>query len=297
MENNKLFLSSYIMGGLGNQMFQIFTTIATSFRQNKNFIFPFYDLSPGITKRVTYWDTLFDKLLNYTTFNNNIITNKDIKQFFVFREISHNYKDILNYNVNTILFGYFQSFKYFDNYKNEILKLIDFDNKKNTINSKYNYFQEEDNSITISIHFRFGDYLKLKDVFEILDEQYYIRAIKEILYRDLTKNVNLFYFYELADISRVDTIIEKIQDFTGKYTEFNFKHIKINNNIPDWEQMILMSCCNHNIIANSTFSWWGAYLNNNKYSFVCYPNKWFGSKEQKKQNEMNDMFPKDWICL
>jgi hypothetical protein len=61
--------------------------------------------------------------------------------------------------------------------------------------------------------------------------------------------------------------------------------------------MVLMSCCNHNIIANSSFSWWGAYLNSNPHKHICYPNKWFGIKEQQKQNELFDMFPDNWTKI
>ena len=56
--------------------------------------------------------------------------------------------------------------------------------------------------------------------------------------------------------------------------------------------MVLMSCCEHNIIANSSFSWWGAYFNDNPEKIVCYPSVWFGPKLQNKKTE--DMFPKDW---
>ena len=59
-------------------------------------------------------------------------------------------------------------------------------------------------------------------------------------------------------------------------------------NIEDWEQMLLMSLCQHNIIANSSFSWWGAYFNNNE-KIVCYPSIWNGST-----NEIDDLFPKNW---
>lgn len=55
-----------------------------------------------------------------------------------------------------------------------------------------------------------------------------------------------------------------------------------------------MSLCNHNIIANSTFSWWGAYFNINPEKIVCYPNVWFGSE---CNNSTQDLFPKNWVKI
>ena len=75
------------------------------------------------------------------------------------------------------------------------------------------------------------------------------------------------------------------------------KHKIIDHTIPDWKQMILMSCCNHNIIANSTFSYWGALFNEYNYKIVCYPDKWFGNNEPIKQKSMFDMFPSKWDSI
>ena len=75
------------------------------------------------------------------------------------------------------------------------------------------------------------------------------------------------------------------------YIEF----IPVNTNIPDWEQMLLMSCCNSNIIANSTFSWWGAYSNPNKDKIICFPAIWFGPS--LSHNNIDDMFPNTWFKI
>jgi hypothetical protein len=72
----------------------------------------------------------------------------------------------------------------------------------------------------------------------------------------------------------------------------DIKFVNIDSTIPDWKQMLMMSCCHHNIIANSTFSWWGAYFNRNPDKIVCYPNKWFGPALANKTTD--DLFPPEW---
>ena len=77
----------------------------------------------------------------------------------------------------------------------------------------------------------------------------------------------------------------------------NFNFIKnktiITNNL-DYQDLYLMSLCKNNIIANSSFSWWGAWLNNNKDKKVIAPSKWFGEKANLNQN---DIIPKEWIKI
>ena len=67
---------------------------------------------------------------------------------------------------------------------------------------------------------------------------------------------------------------------------------KADDNIEDWKQMLLMSCCHSNILANSSFSLWGAYFNSYKENIVCYPNVWFGHKLSKYNTK--DIFKNNW---
>mgnify|MGYP001612399399 FL=1 len=75
---------------------------------------------------------------------------------------------------------------------------------------------------------------------------------------------------------------------------FDFPHIFVSQaNIPDYEEMTLMSYCQHNIIANSTFSWWGAWLNQNKNKIIIAPERWLA----KTGNDYYKEIPLDWIKL
>ena len=275
--------SCRLQGGLGNQLFQIFTTISYAIENSKPFFFlnnfQLGNGSNGSTIRYTYWNTFLSAL---HPFLRNII---EIPQLTYITENDFKYQalPINSTSTNTLLVGYFQSPKYFNNYKETIYKLLKIDLKKSIVKNKiYIDFNE---TTYISMHFRFGDYKKYPNIYTLLTETYYKNALNYIKGNGL-KEYNVLYFCENDSVNEVNEIINSLKP---DFPQINF--IRADPQLEDWEQMLLMSLCQHNIIANSTFSWWGAYLNTNSAKIVCYPDQWF-SPEAKK--DTSDLFLDDW---
>ena len=135
---------------------------------------------------------------------------------------------------------------------------------------------------TVSLHIRRGDYLKRdnqKCYGNICTDDYYKNAIKYI--NNHVKDP-VFYFFS-NDIKWVKE----------KYGHLNAIYVSEDmfDNYADWYDMFLMSCCKHNIIANSTFSWWGAWLNSNQNKIVIAPSKWTNNCDYR------DICPKVWIKI
>jgi len=140
---------------------------------------------------------------------------------------------------------------------------------------------------TVSIHFRMGDYKKIRYYHPIMNYEYFEGALTYIMERTDTERV--LYFCEKEDNEEIDKIIGEL-----KKTIKNCAFIRVTDNVEDWQQLLLMSACSHNIIANSSFSWWGAYLNTNPKKIVCYPEIWFGPKAP---NDTSDLFPESWTKI
>jgi hypothetical protein len=270
-----------LKGGLGNQLFQIFATIAYAYTNNDAFFFRnVFILNNGVTKRYTYWHNL---LISLKIYLQNMVINMDIVREKSFGyELLPNKTEVLQ---NVMLDGYFQSYKYFEVYYNKIYNLLRLNDLKKRVTQKYSYNYAD----FISMHFRFGDYKNLQEIHPIMTYDYYKNSMSTLLNK--IKNtrgvIKVLYFCEKDDNEDVDKIIVQLgQHFPSCV------FIKVNDQIADWEQMLLMSCCGHNIIANSTFSWWGAYLNTNLDKIVCYPEVWFGPNVR---HDTKDLFPETWI--
>jgi len=288
-------ITCYLMGGLGNQLFQIFCTIAYSIKTKNPFWFSnkkqLGEFGQGITVRYTYWETFLKSLKPF-------IKDKDCtNNMHIIRETGFEYtslEEIYNKDTEILLFGYFQSSLYFEENKTQIFKLIKLEQSKQLVRELYTKKNTIDLSKTISLHFRIGDYKLYPDAHPILDINYYKIALHYILDNQKDNNScnNILYFFEQKDIEEVS---EKIDILKQIFININF--IPIDNSIvlEDWQEMLLMSLCKHNIIANSSFSWWGAYLNDTIQKIVCYPEVWFGTN--LKNNCLKDLFPKDWIKI
>lgn len=264
-----------LMGGLGNQLFQVFATIAYAMEYNTSFMFLNVQTLGGgsTTMRHTYWNTFFSKLkpclVNYIP---NLHTT--IKEHnFAFNKLPF-------YTENCLLDGYFQSYKYFCEYYDVIHQLIDVEQMKCNL--------EFDGTNFISMHFRLGDYKKIQEVHPLTTYDYYKNAL-HFIQNNRSELYNVLYFCEDEDIDEVMTTIVRLEKEFPTYT-----FIRGNNTLEDWEQMLLMSCCHHNIIANSSFSWWSAYFNNWTDKIVCYPSVWFG---QIANHDTKDLCPPDWTKI
>jgi hypothetical protein len=279
-----MIISAKYVGGLGNQLFQIFNMISLSIDYKAEFYLLNKSYSDSVfCNRVVYWDNLFNSLRNIL---------KDDKffrdeNFILFNEKDFSYNKIaLPINNNIMLEGYFQSYKYFIHNYDYILDILDFNKIQLELLNKY--ISKYDFNQLNSIHFRLGDYKKLPDCHPIMNMTYYMVAIKNMI--EQTKICDFLIFYEKEDY---DIVLNNCKFIKSSINEFSYK--LINTDIPDYEQMLCMSLCQNNIIANSSFSWWGAFLNKSKTKTVIYPSNWFGPKINI--NSMTDMFPETWIKI
>jgi len=271
-----------LMGGLGNQLFQLFTTLSYAITSRNQFKFTNAEtLGVGTTTvRKTYWNNLLYKLKHFTC---NIDTFPEFK--YIVREKEFSYNPLPIYECSDVfLYGYFQSDKYFKDNYNTIIRLLDIEGTKSKLLSKLNI----DLNKTISMHFRIGDYKNIQHIYPLMTYDYYKNSLDYIKSR-VCENLTVMYFCEDSDIEAVNAIITPLKN---QYPFFTF--VRGENKLEDWEQMLLMSCCRHNIIANSTFSWWAAYLNSNKDKIICYPSKWFADSVQ---HNTKDLCPSSWIKI
>lgn len=280
-------ISCQLLGGLGNQLFQIFTTIAYATKMRKPFVFlDKHQLNNGLngsTIRYAYWDTFLSFLKPFLKKSNEMQSMICIKeQGFEYTAIP----ELFELNYGTMLVGYFQSPLYFDIYKDTILKLIHFNLKQTIVKAKCPLDYEN----TISMHFRLGDYKKLPGFYPILSVEYYKNALLYIV-QELPTNNQLSVLYFCEDDDHND-VIQTIIQLQQQFPTIAFK--RASTEFQDWEQMIVMSLCQYNIIANSTFSWWGAYLNNNPCQIVCYPEQWFRPETNK---DTSTLFLEDWTPI
>jgi len=198
--------------------------------------------------------------------------------FFYYKEETYDYN--LGVFNNRFLFysGYFQSEKYFKNKSSIIRECFKF--KETALKIPFDFLKKINSSNSISIHIRRGDYVTCDEtnkIHGVLDLNYYYNAIKYI-----SKHVNNPTFFIFSD----DISWVKIN------FKISFPYSLSENNSPETD-LYLMSKCKHNIIANSSFSWWGAWLNNNIEKVVCAPQFWF------KNNRINyhNLEPNHWLKI
>lgn len=276
-------LTCNLMGGLGNQLFQIFTTISCSIKTSNQVKFLNVDTLGGgsTTVRNTFWKSFLKRLQPF-------LIEELPNPIHVIREKEFEFKPLPLYEMvgrDVMLYGYFQSYKYFKSDFKGICKIIGIENMKTTLLDTLGYKTNSLND-TISIHFRLGDYKKLQDYHPILTKEYYFNSLKFIQEKYPNTKFNIMYFCEEEDINDVMNTILFLQN---SFKEYIF--IRGEKKLSDWEQLLLMSCCHHNIIANSSFSWWAAYFNSCNNKIVCYPSIWFGPASK---HNVNDLFPYHW---
>jgi hypothetical protein len=272
------------MGGLGNQLFQIFATISYAIKSKNRFNFLNLETLGGgaTTLRYTFWDTFLSNLKLF-------LINELPQDIQVIRENGFPYNELpVNqmYNRNIMIYGYFQSYKYFQEHYDIICRMIGLGKKKDELLCKLG-LSNDTLSQVISMHFRIGDYKKIQECHPLATYKYYERALDYIREKKPNQPFTIYYFCEEPDIEDVLSMIQKLE---SKFYDYKFERgVK---ELADWEQMLLMSCCHHNIIANSSFSWWAAYFNFWEDKIVCYPSVWFGPSIN---NDTRDLCPSTFV--
>ena len=261
-------ITNVLYGGLGNQLFQISAGFAHSMRMktdyaiNYNFSLNNKFVGQGNSPE-KYKDNIFSKIP---------LTDKEQKSFLPYIQTDFRYEQIPVSN-NLILYGYFQSEKFFENFHKEIEDLFFFPPElKNKINKKMAFSTKK----KVGVHIRRGDYKLEKNRLRhpLIDANYYFKAMS----------------YFSSDC--VDFIIFS-DDFKSVLNEFDISMFKNLNNKSELEDLYSLSQCDGIIMSNSSFAWWGTWLGKKKYRVIS-PSIWFNTCGT---NFSTDLYKDEWIRI
>jgi hypothetical protein len=286
---------AFLSGGLGNQMFQFAAAeaLALKTKQTLKLDLSFYKLY-NLNRQFE-----LDKVFKYKF---DIATKRDLKNllglkvFFhkspVFRKVLkkigtgknwlvephfHFYSDFFKSAGNCLIEGDWQSEKYFKDYTDKINDAFTFNLESFT---DYDLLRQIKESNSVGIHLRRGDYVTNKHTLSwhgICGKEYYVKAIDFL--RQKFSDLKFFVFSDDINAAR--------KELCNNDDLFFVENDSKRKNHFD---MFLMSSCKHNIIANSTFSWWAAWLNDNKDKIVVAPKSWFANRQLSDK----DLILQDW---
>lgn len=289
-----------IQGGLGNQLFQYALARALKEKnRNKEIILDLsYYLPGGVAKRDTPRGYELDKYNIYK--NIKIDYGKTPKKYIILEKLLRRtkkesafifYKKYLNPKENSCLIGFWQSEKYFKDIEEIVRKEFTLKNRiedrEDGDLAKKNLYKILNSNNSICVNVRRGDYVTnsmIRMHHGLISKEYFIKGVEYIFERLKSKAKDLTIFVVSDDIYWCKENLKDLEDF-GKV-------IFMPKEISATDTLYLISKCSHNVIANSSFCWWGAWLNENKDKIVIAPKYWMRKKMNTK-----DIIPESWIKL
>lgn len=278
-----------LSGGLGNQLFQYAFGKAISVSNNKRLLLDlswFSNIPENITPRkyelnnfnIEAETTIKDRKFLIQRPQNKITRllwkiKMKIWGVVYYKESGFPYQEFKWKGRTVILDGYWQSYKYFESIREKLLKEIQLKNVSSLYLQQINNIKEKE---SVGIHIRRGDYardLKTNQFHGLLSVEYFARALQFFLDRE--KAYSFFLFTDDAEWVKQNLNLGV--------------DIKVVENFSSHEDLILLSNCSHQIISNSSFSWWAAWLNQNPAKQVIAPLRWFNV-----DIDTSDLIPEEW---
>lgn len=292
--NNSENIIVKLNGRLANQMFEWAFVKALSQNSGKNVLiddseetlkldcFKVFKDVKTVAKSLRY--KVFRKIIPFRNLRNKLTALNFDKMQNIQEECFCTFQqNLLEINKPCYIKGFFQSEKYFKNIREDLLKDFSLNVDLNEQNKKM--LEKIQSTNSVSIHFRRGDYTKKRvaDKYGSCSVEYYKNAV-EYISNNNEKTITLFIFSDDIDWVRNNV----------KFDCETF-YVDINSAKQGYFDLELMKNCKHNIIANSSFSWWGAWLNENENKIVVAPKWWMKDIDTTRENI--DIIPEGWIIL
>jgi hypothetical protein len=259
MEN---IISGNLMGGLGNQLFEAAHALSQGWRYNRETVFLPTSWTPGQGREVKHYiDNVFrnlkfvDKIENFTTVGEG---------HFEFSEVNP-------VEGNTAFQGYFQSSKNWYGFDEKVREI--FQPPTEMVEEFMKKYPQLSQPNTLSLHVRRSEYLQLPDIHPTISIEYIQEALKVI--------------------GEYSTVFVFSDDHDFVKENLNFPSVIFVDEDEDYKELWLMGLCQNHIMSNSTFSWWGSFLNKNLNKKIVVPSRWFGPRGP----ESKDVYESYWHTI